>query len=129
MRLFISGTAPAKIANPPPRCISRSSPPPGTFAVSRRSQGSMRLLFTSGAGGAVDGGGCQAIGGNIVVDPEDWNDAAQSGGAKNPDAKDDATSAEASMFFVYYAKRGTAAAQRPITFVFNGGPGSSTVWL
>src|SRR5450432_3695841 len=79
--------------------------------------------------GSVNGVGYQAIAGTIVVHPQDWNDAAQNGGAKNPDAKDDAASAEASMFFVYYAKRGAAAEQRPITFLYNGGPGSSTVWL
>jgi carboxypeptidase C (cathepsin A) len=33
------------------------------------------------------------------------------------------------MFFVYYAKKGADPSRRPITFLFNGGPGSSTVWL
>ena len=82
--------------------------------------------ITQGSAGGV---AYQAIAGSIVVHPQDWNDAAQNGGAKNPDAKDDAASAEASMFFVYYAKRGASAEQRPITFLYNGGPGSSTVWL
>ena len=36
---------------------------------------------------------------------------------------------EAKMFFVAYEKRGEDAADRPITFAFNGGPGSSSVWL
>ena len=31
----------------------------------------------------------QATAGTLVVHPEDWNDAAQNGGDKNPDAKDD----------------------------------------
>jgi carboxypeptidase C (cathepsin A) len=35
----------------------------------------------------------------------------------------------ASFFFVYYAKDGTDPAKRPLTFTFNGGPGSSSVWL
>jgi carboxypeptidase C (cathepsin A) len=35
----------------------------------------------------------------------------------------------ASFFFVYYAKDGADPAKRPITFTFNGGPGSSSVWL
>jgi len=79
--------------------------------------------------GSVNGVSYQAIAGTIVVHPDDWNDAAANGGAKNPDAKADESSPEASMFFVYYAKRGAAAEQRPITFLYNGGPGSSTVWL
>ena len=33
-----------------------------------------------------------------------------------------------SMFYVYYAKDG-APSNRPVTFFFNGGPGSATVWL
>jgi carboxypeptidase C (cathepsin A) len=33
------------------------------------------------------------------------------------------------MYFTYYAKRGVDAKDRPITFLYNGGPGSSTVWL
>ena len=36
----------------------------------------------------------------------------------------------ASMFFTAYAKDGvTDPGKRPITFCFNGGPGSSSVWL
>ena len=37
--------------------------------------------------------------------------------------------AEASVFYVSYRKDGEDAARRPITFVFNGGPGSSAAWL
>ena len=36
---------------------------------------------------------------------------------------------EAEMFFVAYALEGQDAAKRPLTFCFNGGPGSATVWL
>src|SRR4051812_13618795 len=36
---------------------------------------------------------------------------------------------EGGMYYVSYTKDGANAATRPITFVFNGGPGSSTVWL
>ena len=35
----------------------------------------------------------------------------------------------AQMFYVAYFKQGADAGQRPITFLYNGGPGSSTVWL
>jgi carboxypeptidase C (cathepsin A) len=33
------------------------------------------------------------------------------------------------MFYVAYFKSGEQAARRPVTFLYNGGPGSSTVWL
>ena len=36
---------------------------------------------------------------------------------------------EAEMFFVAYTLDGQDAAKRPLTFAFNGGPGSSTIWL
>ena len=39
------------------------------------------------------------------------------------------TVAEASMFYVAYFKQGAPVESRPITFLYNGGPGSSSVWL
>src|ERR1700753_1730788 len=77
--------------------------------------------------GAVNGVSYGATTGTIVVHPEDWNDTAQNGGAKTPDAKGDESSAEASIFFVYYAKKGADVEKRPITSTFTGGPGSPTL--
>lgn len=34
-----------------------------------------------------------------------------------------------SMFYVAYFKKGAQADQRPVTFIYNGGPGSASVWL
>jgi carboxypeptidase C (cathepsin A) len=88
----------------------------------------------------------RATAGTIIVHPKDWDDAAwrehpgkagddedkqsdkdkkndQDLGDRNP------TTAEASMFYVAYFKKGVPAQDRPITFLFNGGPGSATVWL
>jgi carboxypeptidase C (cathepsin A) len=42
------------------------------------------------------------------------------------DERDEPT---ASMGYVAYVQRGGDARRRPITFAFNGGPGSSSVWL
>lgn len=36
---------------------------------------------------------------------------------------------QVSMFYVAYFKKGVAASKRPITFIYNGGPGSASVWL
>jgi carboxypeptidase C (cathepsin A) len=36
---------------------------------------------------------------------------------------------EAEMFFVAYTVDGQDSARRPLTFAFNGGPGSASVWL
>jgi len=68
--------------------------------------------------------------GTLIVHAKDWDDATQ----PPPDDKDkdkDKTDkqAQAEMFYVAYLKRDVAPEKRPITFLFNGGPGSSTVWL
>lgn len=36
---------------------------------------------------------------------------------------------QVSMFYAAYFKKGAEPGKRPITFVYNGGPGSATVWL
>ena len=36
---------------------------------------------------------------------------------------------EAEMFFIAYSVDGQDASKRPLTFAFNGGPGSATIWL
>ncbi|MGH9589532.1 MAG: S10 family peptidase [Terracidiphilus sp.] len=35
----------------------------------------------------------------------------------------------AHMFYIYYRKTGADAVDRPVTLIYNGGPGSATVWL
>jgi carboxypeptidase C (cathepsin A) len=66
-----------------------------------------------------------AYAGTFVVHTRDWDDVPQ-----NADKDDKVGPAEASMFYVAYMKSGAASASpRPLTFLYNGGPGSSTVWL
>src|ERR1700690_4206342 len=66
-----------------------------------------------------------AYAGTLIAHTRDWDDVPQ-----NADKDDKAGPAEASMFYVAYIKSGAdAATPRPITFLYNGGPGSSTVWL
>jgi carboxypeptidase C (cathepsin A) len=43
---------------------------------------------------------------------------------KRPDGK-----IEAEMFFVAYTLDGQDSSKRPLTFAFNGGPGSASIWL
>jgi carboxypeptidase C (cathepsin A) len=44
--------------------------------------------------------------------------------------RDDNGQAQANMFYVAYTKKGELdPAKRPVTFVFNGGPGSAAIWL
>ncbi len=46
-----------------------------------------------------------------------------------PIKNDQTEETEAEMFFVAYTADGAEKPTRPITFAFNGGPGSSSVWL
>ncbi|MBE7218670.1 MAG: peptidase S10 [Caulobacteraceae bacterium] len=84
----------------------------------------------------------RAVAGTIIVHPKGWDDAAArepSGLGGKPDREHPAggdadaekpnPQAEASMFYVAYFAKGAPAADRPITFLYNGGPGSSSVWL
>lgn len=43
--------------------------------------------------------------------------------------KDSKDVPQASMFYIAYERQGTKSSSRPIVFCFNGGPGSSSVWL
>lgn len=94
--------------------------------------------------GAVDAGGqhilYDAIAGTITVGATNAQDAQLSvDGKPQPDtnlaaevsqAKDPAEAPPtARMFYVAYFKKDANPDQRPITFLYNGGPGSSTVWL
>jgi carboxypeptidase C (cathepsin A) len=73
----------------------------------------------------------QAVAGTLVVHSKGWEDtdALEAAAKKGDDEDDDKPKAEASMFYTAYFRNGVPAANRPILFLFNGGPGSSTVWL
>lgn len=43
--------------------------------------------------------------------------------------KDDNLKHIANVFYIAYRKKGETAEKRPVSFCFNGGPGSSSVWL
>jgi carboxypeptidase C (cathepsin A) len=72
----------------------------------------------------------QATAGTLLVGSNDTQDAAFNTGTL-PTVKPDDTNAvpTARMFYVAYFKQNERPEGRPITFVYNGGPGSSTVWL
>jgi len=80
----------------------------------------------------------RAVAGTLTVGATDAQDATLAlDGTVLPDAgqkpedpaKPEEAPATARMFYAAYFKKGAAAETRPITFLFNGGPGSSTMWL
>lgn len=58
-----------------------------------------------------------------------WDDATGSGATAASSLGTPGGPAVASMFYVAYLKRGARPEDRPVVFLFNGGPGSSTMWL
>jgi carboxypeptidase C (cathepsin A) len=78
----------------------------------------------------------QAVAGTLTVGSTDAQDATLGADGKIlPDSgvdlppKIDEQPATARIFYVAYFKKNATAEQRPVTFLYNGGPGSSTMWL
>jgi carboxypeptidase C (cathepsin A) len=134
----------AALLAPVPAPAAEAQPAPRTEAqpAAAESSAPAKPIFTTSeqrSRGSVTVGGrrlaYQAVAGTLIVHAKDWQDtdpleAAADAEDKDKDKdKDDKPKAEASMFYTAYFKDGAPAAGRPITFLFNGGPGSSTVWL
>jgi carboxypeptidase C (cathepsin A) len=80
----------------------------------------------------------KAVAGTLTVGSTDAQDITLDfAGNPLPDAgvkpldkdKPDEAQATARMFYVAYFKKDAAAEQRPVTFLYNGGPGSASMWL
>jgi carboxypeptidase C (cathepsin A) len=93
-----------------------TSKPEGFKPEERKSKGSVTV-----AGQAIP---YDAVAGTIVVHPKGWDDVPQ-----NEDKDEKTLPPQASMFYVAYFKSGDQNTQRPVTFLYNGGPGSSSVWV
>ena len=72
----------------------------------------------------------QAVAGTLVVHPDGWDDVHWREAQTLPAGEKDkeAAGAEASMFYTAYFKQGGGSG-RPVMFIYNGGPGSATLWL
>ncbi len=99
--------------------------------VATKVEESKRLTFTpelQASKGSVTVSGKRldydAYAGTLVVHLKGYDDVPQ-----NADKDDKVGPAEASMFYAAYFKSGAPNGRRPITFLFNGGPGSSSLWL
>lgn len=73
-----------------------------------------------------DGISMETVSAQVVIDGEniDYTVTADTLMLKGDDGKE-----RASVFHVSYLRKGTEAKDRPVMFAFNGGPGSSAVWL
>lgn len=92
-------------------------------------------LVTLAGGGTVE---YRAVAGTLTVGATDQQDATlgldgkllPDSGEKTPDKdKPEDAPATARIFYTAYFKKDAAAENRPVTFMYNGGPGSATMWL
>ena len=120
----LSLAAPAALAEP----SKDKDMPPAKFepftAEEKTSEGSVTI-----AGKKID---YQAAVGTLIVHPKGWDDVPRDPKAEDkkdggPDDKN--PTAEATMSYVAYFAHAKPGQNRPVTFLYNGGPGSSTVWL
>jgi carboxypeptidase C (cathepsin A) len=90
---------------------------------------------TLAAGGTVN---YRAVAGTLTVGATDQQDATlgidgkllPDSGEKAPDKdKPEEAPATARIFYTAYFKKDAANENRPVTFMYNGGPGSATMWL
>ena len=102
-----------------------------TFAQNQRRPAANAEAPEGGAGGEST---------SIPIPPEtksetkhDWSAGSRTvhytATAGNLLIKDEQDKANGSIFYVAYTEDGVPAKDRPITFLYNGGPGSATVWL
>ncbi len=108
--------ASAQSKDDPAQGKQTSAKPEGLKPEQQASKGSVTIAGTTTP--------YDAFAGTIVVHPKGWDDVPQ-----NADKDDKNLEPQAGMFYVAYFKSGDPSGQRPITFFYNGGPGSSTVWL
>ncbi len=123
--LFAATCTPAFAEDPPAPAKPDAAAHEDVFKPdSKTSEGSVTI-----GGQKID---YHAVAGTLVVHPKGWDDVPKKAGeaAAKDDGEDDrGPSAEASMFYVAYFAKAAPGQNRPITFLFNGGPGSSSVWL
>ena len=105
-------------------------PPPATPAADSTTESTVTV------GGQVIA--YRAIAGTLTVGATDAQDATldldgkllPDSGEKAPDKdKPEEAPPTARIFYTAYFKKDAAAEQRPVTFLYNGGPGSATMWL
>ena len=118
---------PAPKPNPTPASAPAPAPAPDSTTEGSVTAGGKTIAYRAVAGtitvGATDEQDAQlGSDGKPLPDTE-----AALAAAASKDPKDAAPVAR--MFYVAYFKQDEKNEDRPITFLYNGGPGSSTVWL
>ncbi len=130
--LFFGQQAPPAPARATPSAVQTSAAPSQTAPVPPRETPAPR---TNRSGGIAGPG--PAVGGEIDEMPVITHHSITVGGrtikytatvAQMP-LKDPAGETEAHIFYMAYTLDGASTSKRPLTFCFNGGPGSASLWV
>lgn len=119
--LALGGCAAAQSKEPRPAADKPAPDAPMFAPTAVESRGSVTI-----GGVAIP---YRAVAGTLVIHPKGWDDTVPIERKRDKDADEDVPDSEASMFYTAYFKEGAPAETRPVTFLFNGGPGSPTLWL
>ena len=107
------------------KVVEKSPPPSDSTTEGTVTAGGQKIAYRAVAG-TITVGSSDAYDSMLGLDGELLPDS----GVNAPDPKkpEDAP-ATARMFYVSYFKKDAAPGTRPLMFLYNGGPGSSTMWL
>src|ERR1700733_13480235 len=109
----------------PPDATPRFPPsPPDSITENTVTVGGQRIEYRAVAG-TITVGSTDAYDAMLGADGQLLPDAARSPPAP---AKPEDPPARARMFYAAYFRKGVEGS-RPVIFIYNGGPGSSTMWL
>jgi carboxypeptidase C (cathepsin A) len=112
-----------KAAAGPSAAMAHASAPPDSTTEGSVTVGGQPIAYRAVAG-TITVGGSDPQDATIGFDGRPLPEA----NIKLPEKAEDAPPT-ARMFYVAYFKKDASAAQRPIVFAYNGGPGSPTMWL
>ncbi len=107
------------------KAVETALPQPDSITENAITIGGQKIAYRAVAG-VITVGGSDTFDTMLGLDGQLLPDA----GVNPPDPKKpEEAPATARMFYAAYFKKDAAAATRPVIFLYNGGPGSSTMWL
>lgn len=124
--IALMGNAPLQAQEARPAALAAPSRPTGPNRIFQPAE-----VVTTGS---VTIGGkpiaYQAVAGTLVVHGPGWDDVAwrEQAAVPSPEKDKEGLPAETAMFYTAYFKQG-GGPSRPVMFIYNGGPGSATLWL
>jgi len=125
-----AGAAPPSVVQPPaPDTSVTEVAPPATIPLAADKPFTDNTAYSGEPDAALDSAveGAAVVQRDAVIDGKTIRYTATTGHLVTEDAK--TLAKNASIFYVAYTVDNVPAAKRPVTFIYNGGPGSPSIWL